>query len=144
MGRIIVELDGNHKVAIRRSDKEIISLLDEQFGIELSLKSSQITQKVISSLEKKSSNGIPKNGAIEEFVKSKINYSHNFRIVSKQFLGVILKSNSKDKEEVRKYNILSKRIKRARQKIAQRETNGKWVEDKGKFGAPKTWYFVKS
>jgi len=87
---------------------------------------------------------LPNVDEIRNFIKTRNDYAHDIRQISRYFLGrEIIVTNKDDKENKKLYDILWRRIERVRKKINSEE-HGKWVNTKQGFSKPNIYFFVKN
>jgi hypothetical protein len=87
---------------------------------------------------------LPNVDEIRNFIKTRNDYAHDIRQVSRYFLGrEIIVTNRDDKENKKLYDILWRRIEKVRKKINSEE-HGKWINKKQGFSKPNIYFFVKN
>lgn len=135
MGRITFETNG-YKYTVPKSDNEVQAILEQLINIKIE-KTNGFTEGKINLTRDK----IPKIQQIEEFIKSHSQYAHDKYKIAIHFLGTELKFKKGDKEYSAIYDILSKRILRARNRIAHKE-KGIWKGKREGWGQPIAYIFV--
>ncbi len=132
-GRITIETDGN---AVSADEERMIEKAISQYMANSGHVKAELPKFPASK------NGLPPREAIEQYIKNAPNYAHNIRAVSMHFFGKEFRSNSNDMAERKKFDVIWRKTRKARQNIANRE-NGAWKNHKEGFGAPATYWFEK-
>jgi len=124
-------------ISYQNNDETVLIEIKSNSGLKIATKLIETYQKILKSK-------LPNENEIRNFIKTRDDYAHDIRQISRYFLGKeIIVSNVNDKENKKLYDILWRRIEKVRRKINYEE-HGKWIQKKQGFAKPSVYLFVKN
>ncbi len=138
MGRVTFEMNG-FRYSVPKSDSEVEALFEQIVQVKIEKTnghSVEDTGRCEVNRDK-----LPTTKQITDFIRARPGYAHDRHEIAIHFFGTEMKFRKNDKEFRALYEALSKRLTRARRRIATSE-RGKWAAHKDGWGQPKSYRFV--